>query len=83
MISHLRDNYFIIQALKQQFRIKMYILIVYMYIYFLLISGIYLYHNTENLLQLRPAGGICSPVEVCWTAGQQVERSILHQGHDS
>ena len=28
-------------------------------------------------------GVICGIVEAHWTAGQQVERSILHQGHDS
>ena len=28
-------------------------------------------------------GGIHGPVVVHWTAGQHVELSILHQGHDS
>ena len=27
--------------------------------------------------------GVCSTVIPCWTAGQLVERSILHKGHDS
>ena len=32
---------------------------------------------------LRFVGGIRSTVITRWTAGQQVERSTLHQGHDS
>ena len=28
-------------------------------------------------------GGVCSTVIARWTADQQVERFILHQGHDS
>ena len=31
----------------------------------------------------RERGGVRSTVIARWTAGQQDERSILHQGHDS
>ena len=32
---------------------------------------------------VRTGGGVCSTVVACWTAGQQVEQSILHLVHDS
>ena len=37
----------------------------------------------DIILCLSHEGGIHSTVVACWTAGQKVEPSVLHQGHDS
>ena len=33
-------------------------------------------------ISLLKGGGVRDRVVACWTAGQQFEQSILHQGHD-
>ena len=36
-----------------------------------------------SLFNVFVAGGICGTLVAHWTAGQQVERAIMHLGHDS
>ena len=38
---------------------------------------------TINIAPKLAVGDIRGTVVACWTAGQQVERLILHLGHDS
>ena len=36
-----------------------------------------------EIFQMVGGGGVCGTVVARWTTGPQVERAILHQGHDS
>ena len=38
--------------------------------------------SSSNTINSYSKGGIHGTVVACWTAGPQVERSILHQGYD-
>ena len=50
-------------------------------------AGILIYYFSKQFIIVSElvilTGGIRGTVVACWTAGLQVERSILHQEHDS